>query len=68
MPEINLFTNNLYPELVKGIQRASGIYIMTSFVMRSGARLLAPHLRDAAERGAEVQVLAIRSTTDYIQN
>ena len=42
MPEINL--------LVKGIGRASVIYIMTSFVMRSGAQLLAPHLKAAAER------------------
>src|SRR5690606_36667161 len=35
-----------------------GIYIVTSFVMRSGVALLAPHLKEAAERGAEIKVLA----------
>lgn len=40
------------------MQNASGIYIMTSFVMQSGVRLLAPHLKGTIERGAEVKVLA----------
>lgn len=31
---------------------------MTSFIMQSGVRLLAPHLKSAIERGAEVKVLA----------
>ena len=40
------------------MQNASGIYIMTSFIMQSGVRLLAPHLKSAIERGSEVKVLA----------
>lgn len=40
------------------MQNASGIYIMTSFIMQSGVRLLAPHLKGAIERGTEVKVLA----------
>ncbi|MDT3429247.1 superfamily II DNA or RNA helicase [Paenibacillus forsythiae] len=31
---------------------------MTSFLMQSGVRLLAPHLKSALERGAEVKMLA----------
>ncbi len=31
---------------------------MTSFIMQSGVRLLAPHLKAAIDRGAEVKVLA----------
>ncbi len=58
MPEIRLITERLYDELISGIRNASGIYIMTSFVMRSGAMLLAPHLKEAAERGAEIHILA----------
>ncbi|THF84443.1 DEAD/DEAH box helicase family protein [Cohnella fermenti] len=55
---VKLITENLADELIAGMQNASGIYIMTSFVMQSGVRLLAPHLRRAVERGAEVKVLA----------
>ena len=58
MPNIKLITRNLANELIPGIQRASGIYILTSFVMESGVRLLEPHLREAAERGAEIRMLA----------
>jgi superfamily II DNA or RNA helicase/HKD family nuclease len=57
MPDIKLITENLADELIPGIRKASSIYIMTSFVMESGVKLLAPHLKSAVERGAEVKVL-----------
>ncbi|MFK4342873.1 superfamily II DNA or RNA helicase/HKD family nuclease [Paenibacillus sp. RC62] len=55
---VKLITDNLADELISGIQHASGIYIMTSFIMQSGVKLLVPHLKQAVERGAEVRVLA----------
>ena len=55
---VKLITENLGEELITGIRHASGIYIMTSFVMLSGVRLLAPHLKAALDREAEVKVLA----------
>jgi superfamily II DNA or RNA helicase/HKD family nuclease len=58
VPDIKLITENLADELIPGIQRASGIYILTSFVMESGVRLLQPHLKAAAERDAEIKILA----------
>lgn len=58
MPDIKLITSNLADELIPGIERATGIYIMTSFVMESGVRLLQPYLKAAAERGAEIKILA----------
>lgn len=58
MPDIKLITENLVDELIPSIQKAAGIYILTSFVMESGVRLLAPHLKDALDRGAEVKLLA----------
>ncbi|WP_289306515.1 hypothetical protein [Paenibacillus terrae] len=33
---VKLITDNLADELIAGIQYASGIYIMTSFIMQSG--------------------------------
>lgn len=57
MPDIKLITENLADELIPGIGKASSIYIMTSFVMESGVKLLASHLKAAVERGAEVKVL-----------
>ncbi|MFC5471315.1 DEAD/DEAH box helicase family protein [Cohnella suwonensis] len=58
MLNVKLITENLADELINGMLHASGIYIMTSFVMQSGVRLLAPHLKAAIKRGAEVKVLA----------
>lgn len=55
---VRLITENLGDELIVSMQHAAGIYIMTSFIMESGARLLAPHLKAAIDRGAEVKVLA----------
>ncbi len=57
MPDIKLITENLADELIPGIRKAPSIYIMTSFVMDSGVKLLAAHLKAAVERGAEVKVL-----------
>jgi HKD family nuclease len=62
MPDIRLITENLADELIPGIQKSVGIYILTSFVMESGVRLLSPHLKQAADRGAEVRV----QTGDYL--
>ncbi|MFS0724674.1 DEAD/DEAH box helicase family protein [Paenibacillus sp. 1P07SE] len=56
--KVKLITENLADELIAGMQQASGIYIMTSFVMHSGVRLLAPHLKRALDNGAEVRMLA----------
>ncbi|WP_237176798.1 hypothetical protein [Paenibacillus xylanexedens] len=51
---VKLITDNMVDELITRMHHASGIYIMTSFIMQSGVKLLAPHLKRAAERGAEV--------------
>jgi superfamily II DNA or RNA helicase/HKD family nuclease len=58
MLNIKLITENLADELISGMKHASAIYIMTSFVMQSGVRFLAPHLKSALDHGAEVKVLA----------
>lgn len=58
MPEIKLITDNLADQLIPGIERAEGIFILTSFVMKSGVQLLKPYLRHAAERGAQIKLLA----------
>lgn len=55
---VKLITENLADDLITAMRNASGIYIMTSFVMQSGVRLLAPHLKEAVERGTEVKLLA----------
>lgn len=57
MPDIKLITENLADELIPGIERASGIYIMTSFVMESGVQIIAPYIKAAAERGADIKIL-----------
>jgi HKD family nuclease len=47
MPDIKLITENLADEVIPSIRKATGIYILTSFVMESGVRLLGPHLKPA---------------------
>ncbi|RZT23609.1 DEAD/DEAH box helicase family protein [Fictibacillus sp. BK138] len=62
MKSIKLVTSNLYEELLEGLTSARSIHILTSFVMKSGVDVLAPHLKAAADRGAEIQVC----TGDYL--
>ena len=47
----------LHPHLAEAISRAESIRFIVSFVMESGAKLIAPHLKQAAERGAEIRLL-----------
>ncbi|RXY99853.1 DEAD/DEAH box helicase family protein [Fictibacillus sp. S7] len=62
MKPIKLVTGNLKEELSGLLNDASSIYILTSFVMKSGVSLLAPFLKEAVIRGAEVKIC----TGDYL--
>ncbi|MGM9929074.1 MAG: DEAD/DEAH box helicase family protein, partial [Bacillus sp. (in: firmicutes)] len=60
--KVQLITQNLLADVQKGIQQAKACYILTSFVMNSGVKLLEPLLKEAAERGCDIKVL----TGDYL--
>lgn len=62
MKKIELVTENIIQKIISGIESASTIYILTAFVMKSGAELLKPHLEKAAERGADIKIC----TGDYL--
>ncbi|MFP3122814.1 DEAD/DEAH box helicase family protein [Ectobacillus funiculus] len=62
MRKIELYTSHLGEEVVRYIERSSTIYILTSFIMRSGVRLLQSALQQAAERGADIKIC----TGDYL--
>jgi HKD family nuclease len=52
--------DHLHPYLAKAIQRADRIRLIVAFVMESGAKILVPQLKQAAERGAHIQLLTGR--------
>ncbi|MCQ6265130.1 DEAD/DEAH box helicase family protein [Fictibacillus sp. WQ 8-8] len=62
MQNIKLVTGNLREELTGLMNDASSIYILTSFIMKSGVSLLAPFLKEAVNRGAEIKIC----TGDYL--
>ncbi|WP_404354870.1 DEAD/DEAH box helicase family protein [Cytobacillus firmus] len=62
MSNIQLITNQLGTHLLKQIESASSICILTSFSMKSGVSYLANHLKKAAERGADIKIC----TGDYL--
>ncbi len=62
MSSIRLVTENVKKQILEGISNASSIYILTSFVMKSGVELLKPYLIDAAKRGADIKIC----TGDYL--
>lgn len=62
MSNTQLITSSLINELKVRMKEASSIYILSSFLMKSGVQLLEDSLRDAAERGAEIKVC----TGDYL--
>ena len=50
----------LIKSLTQAIARAADIRFNVSFLMESGAKLIAPHLRDAAARGVQIKILTGR--------
>ncbi|MFZ3588896.1 DEAD/DEAH box helicase family protein [Bacillus sp. DJP31] len=62
MSNSQLITTNLVHELRERIQEADSIYILSSFSMTSGVRMLVDSLKEAASRGADIKVC----TGDYL--
>ena len=62
MTDISLHTSNLYKQLREDIVRSSTVYIMTSFIMKSGVEVIFNALQDALNAGADVKIL----TGDYL--
>jgi HKD family nuclease len=62
MSKVELITHHLGDHLIKQIEVASSICILTSFVMKSGVEFLKPALKAAAERGADIKIC----TGDYL--
>ncbi|KQC48002.1 DNA helicase [Geobacillus sp. Sah69] len=56
MSKVELISRYLLDKLQEQISRSSTIYILTSFAMKSGVRLLNGGLKAAAERGADIKV------------
>src|SRR5690625_2927594 len=62
MNELSLHTNHLYKQLRKDISHSSTIYILSSFIMRSGVDVIYDDLKIALNSGADVKIL----TGDYL--
>lgn len=62
MSKVELITRELGNHILKQMDSASSICILTSFVMKSGVEFLREGLKRAAERGAEIKVC----TGDYL--
>ena len=57
MSEIRLITSNLIGEIKELTQKADNIYWIVAFAMKSGVRLVLPHLKEAAAKDAEIKIL-----------
>lgn len=62
MEPLSLHTQNLFKQLQKDIRNSSMIYILSSFIMRSGVEVIFDDLRYALQNGADIKVL----TGDYL--
>lgn len=58
MSKVELIQRNLIEKIQEHIETSSTIYILTSFVMKSGVRLLKETLKKAAERGEDIKICA----------
>jgi superfamily II DNA or RNA helicase/HKD family nuclease len=56
MNKVELITKDLGNHLIKQMDIATSIYILTSFVMKSGVEYLKNPLKRAAERGADIKI------------
>ncbi|MGH1050893.1 DEAD/DEAH box helicase family protein [Bacillus cytotoxicus] len=62
MTNVQLVTNNLIQKLERYMEDAKAIYILTSFVMKSGVEVLTEALQKAAEKNVDIKVC----TGDYL--
>lgn len=62
MEQLTLLTNNLYKQLREDIRQSSTIYMLTSFLMKSGVDIIFDDLKTALLNGADVKIL----TGDYL--
>jgi superfamily II DNA or RNA helicase/HKD family nuclease len=62
MSKVKLITENMLEEILNTIEKANAIYMMPSFVMQSGVRLISSYLKKALDNGVEVKCL----TGDYL--
>jgi superfamily II DNA or RNA helicase len=60
--KVELITSNLIHKLETYINDAKEVYILTSFVMKSGVKVLEEPLRKAAEQGVDIKIC----TGDYL--
>lgn len=58
----SLHTSNLHKQLKQAISESSTIYILSSFVMKSGVEMIYGALQDVLANGADVKIL----TGDYL--
>ncbi|MFA9556731.1 DEAD/DEAH box helicase family protein [Evansella sp. AB-rgal1] len=62
MSNVKLITESLVDDVTEAMGQASSIYILTSFIMKSGVEVLLQPLKAALNRGAEVKIC----TGDYL--
>jgi HKD family nuclease len=62
MSKVQLITSELGKHLIEKIESASTIFILTSFIMKSGVKFLKHSLKIAAENGADIKIC----TGDYL--
>lgn len=62
MKQLSLHTNHLYKEIRRAITDSSTVYILTSFIMKSGVEMIFDALEDTLKMGADVKIL----TGDYL--
>jgi len=62
MNEITLHTNNLIEQIRESVRSSTTIYIVSSFLMHSGVKLLYTELQRALNHGADIKIL----TGDYL--
>src|SRR5699024_3455644 len=62
MQSIMLHTNNLFKQIRTDIASSSTIYILSSFIMRSGVDVIYDDLQEALQKGADIKIL----TGDYL--
>lgn len=60
--KIELVTHDLYDKLKENIKKSKSCYILTSFMMEYGVKLLESLLLEAAEKGTEIKIV----TGDYL--
>ena len=58
MNDVRIITGNLSDQIIPALSESNSVYMVVSFTMASGVRMLLDYLKSAVGRGVDIKILS----------